>query len=100
MSPRALQADIESWDIFAVEATTTVNVCVLGGKRGGGRREKGRDRGNASKIFKLFNLSDVLSLLMALLTKSSPSADWVVALLLPEVTQLADICPRETIAPC
>lgn len=73
-------------------------MCVLGG--GGERWERGRQRGNASKSLKLFDSSDVLSLLMALLTKSSPSADRVIALLLPEVTQLADICPRETIAPC
>ena len=41
----------------------------------------------------------LLSLLMALLTRFSPSA---VVLLLSEevVTQLADMCPSETIAPC
>ena len=41
----------------------------------------------------------LLSLLMALLTKFSPSA----VVLLPSeevVTQLADMCPSETIAPC
>lgn len=51
-----------------------------------------------AKVSKSFNLSDVLSLWMALLMKLSPSA--VLPLPSDVATQLADMCPREIIAPC